>query len=171
MNRYDERTSKVAIELAQYLKMSPKKIDYLIRSYGGDPARLLLPLTSDAGQGDVIGTLLKSFIVDPQFSNTLSADYYDYKEKMAQAEKDYKDGKAELPSWYDQRMTDMITTTRAGSYNKRLSLLSKQKRDIQANKDLTAQQKTEQLRDVQYKINDIYMTVNQAMEEAGIPLK
>ncbi|WP_339197923.1 LPD38 domain-containing protein [Paenibacillus sp. FSL P4-0176] len=171
VNRYDERTSKVAIELAQYLKMSPKKIDYLIRSYGGDPARLLLPLTSDAGQGDVKGTLLKSFIVDPQFSNTLSADYYDYKEKMAQAEKDYKDGKAELPSWYDQRMTDMITTTRAGSYNKRLSLLSKQKRDIQANKELTAQQKTDQLRDVQYKINDIYMTVNQAMEEAGIPLK
>lgn len=171
VNRYDERTSKVAIELAQYLKMSPKKIDYLIRSYGGDPARLLLPLTSDAGQGDVKGTLLKSFIVDPQFSNTLSADYYDYKEKMAQAEKDYKDGKAELPSWYDQRMTDMITTTRAGSYNKRLSLLSKQKRDIQANKDLTAQQKTDQLREVQYKINDIYMTINQAMEEAGIPLK
>lgn len=171
VNRYDERTSKVAIELAQYLKMSPKKIDYLIRSYGGDPARLLLPLTSDAGQGDVKGTLLKSFIVDPQFSNTLSADYYDYKEKMAQAEKDYKDGKAELPSWYDQRMTDMITTTRAGSYNKRLSLLSKQKRDIQANKDLTAQQKTDQLRDIQYKINDIYMTVNQATEEAGIPLK
>ncbi|GGH45877.1 hypothetical protein GCM10008014_08190 [Paenibacillus silvae] len=170
VNRYDERTSKVAIEIAKYTNMSPKKIDYLIRSYGGDPARLLLPLTSEVGQGDVKGTLLKNFIVDPQYSNTLSTDYYKYKEKLAQTEKDAKDGKADLPSWYRSDLAKMITTTRAGSYNKRLSLLSQQKREIQANKELTAKQKTDQLRDIQFKINDIYMTVNQAMEDAGIPL-
>ncbi|MCP1134323.1 hypothetical protein NKT34_13545 [Paenibacillus polysaccharolyticus] len=170
VNRYDERTSSVAKEIAKYTNMSPKKIDYLIRSYGGDPARLLLPLTSEVGQGDVKGTLMKNFIVDPQYSNTLSTDYYKYKEKLAQTEKDAKDGKSDLPSWYRSDLAKMITTTRAGSYNKRLSVLSQQKREIQANKELTAKQKTDQLRDIQFKINDIYMTVNQAMEDAGIPL-
>lgn len=171
VNRYDERTSKVAIEMAKYLKMSPKKIDYLIRSYGGDPARLLLPLTSEVGQGNVKATLFKNFIVDPEYSNTLSTDFYLYKDKMAQAAKDFKDGKANLPDWYNENLKETITTTKKGSFNKQLSDLSKQKRELQADKSLTPKQKTDQLRDLQYKINDIYMTVNQMMEEAGIPLK
>ncbi|WP_339188321.1 LPD38 domain-containing protein [Paenibacillus sp. FSL R5-0490] len=171
VNRYDERTSQVAIELANYLKMSPKKIDYLIRSYGGDPARLLLPLTSQAGQGDIKGTLLKNFIVDPEYTNTLSTDYYLYKERFEQAAKDYKDEKANLPKWYNESLKEVISTTKKGSYNKRLSDLSKQKREVQADNTLTPKKKTEKLRELQFQVNDIYMTVNQMMEEAGIPLR
>ncbi|MBY0205243.1 LPD38 domain-containing protein [Paenibacillus cucumis (ex Kampfer et al. 2016)] len=171
VNRYDERTSKVAIEIAKYTNMSPKKIDYLIRSYGGDPARLLLPLTSEVGQGDVKGTLLKNFIVDPQYTNTLSTDYYLYKERMEQTAKDFKDGKANLPSWFSDTLKETISTTKKGSFNKRLSDLSQQKREIQADKTITPKLKTERLREIQYQMNDIYMTVNQMMEEAGVPLR
>lgn len=171
VNRYDERTSQVAIELAKYLKMSPKKIDYMIRSYGGDPARLLLPLTSQAGQGDIKGTLLKNFIVDPEYTNTLSTDYYLYKERIGQASKDAKDEKANLPAWYNESLKEIITTTKKGSFNRRLSDLSKEKRDVQADQSLTPKQKTSKLRELQYQMNDIYMTVNQMMEEAGIPLR
>src|SRR5690606_37146672 len=88
--RFDERTSALAKWLGEQLNFSPKKIDYILRAYGGDPARLLLPLTSEVGAGRTRQTLLRNFIVDPVFTNTIQDDFYQGRELLNQAWRDYR---------------------------------------------------------------------------------
>ncbi|MCP3810083.1 hypothetical protein NLX78_22950 [Paenibacillus sp. Lou8.1] len=173
VNRYDERTSSVAIDISKKLDkinmgLSPKNVDYLLRAYGGDAARLLLPLTSEQGAGNTRNTLLKNFIADPQFSNTLTSDFYDAKEKITQAYADYQDGKADLPSWYSDDLRKLVMPQ--GSISKKLSELKGQKREIGKDKSLSDEQRAEQQREIQMEINKLYIDLNQRMEEAGVPL-
>lgn len=170
-NRYDERTSSIAKEIGKVINMSPKKIDYLIRAYGGDPARLLLPLTSEQGAGNVRNTLLKNFIADPEFTNTLSTDFYNAKDKINQAYYDARDGRGEVPSWFNEEIRSLVTSQAKGSASKRLSDLNKQKREIGADKSLSTKQRADKQREIQRQINEIYIDVNQRLEVAGVPLK
>ncbi|MNW52484.1 hypothetical protein D3C74_300060 [compost metagenome] len=169
--QYDERTSAVAKELGKYLKMSPMKVDYLIRAYGGDPARLLLPLTSDVGAGNIRNTLLKNFIVDPQVTNTLSDDFYTAKENLTRAYRDNQEVGAELPSWYSEDLRKLVTTTAKGSINKQLSEYRTKIKEVSADKSLSPTEKTRQLRDLRQQMNSLYVDINQQLEEAGVPLK
>ena len=169
-NRYDERTSSIAKQLGQLADMSPKKIDYLLRSYGGDPARLLLPLTSDVGAGTPRNVLLRNWIVDPQITNTLTDDFYKGKESITQAYRDNQEVGAPLPSWFSEELRKYATSTARGSASKRIPELNDKKKEINANKTLSAQQKSDQLRDIQRQMNEIYADVNLRMIEAGVPL-
>lgn len=166
--QYDEKTSSIAKQLGKVLKMSPMHVDYLIRSYGGDPARLLLPLTSEIGQGNTRNTLLKNFIVDPQYTTTLTEDYYDAKEKLNQAYNDYKDANVPLPDWYDDDLRKALNSTAKNSITKQLAYYRDLKKEINADKSLSAKQKTEKLRQAQEEINKIYIEINSVLEQAGV---
>lgn len=167
--QYDEKTSSIAKTVGKKIGLSPMKVDYLIRAYGGDPARLLLPLNSPVGAGTTKNTLLKNFIVDPVFTNTLSDDFYTMKDRITQAEADNKSNDVPLPKWYDNGTADYVTNQRNGGVSKRLSMLSKQKRDIQSDNSLTASEKAQALRDNQAAMNEIYLNAVTKMEQAGIP--
>lgn len=167
--QYDERTSAVAKKIGEYTKMSPVQVDYLIRAYGGDPARLILPLTSDVGQGNVRNTLLKNFIVDPAFTNTLSNDFFNARTQLNKAHQDNQDLGVPLPSWYDENLRKSITSTAKGSISKQVSELSAQKKEINANKLLSAEAKTKRLREVQQRINQIYIDINSKLQQKGVP--
>lgn len=166
--QYDEKTSIIAKKLGEYLDMSPMKVDYIIRSYGGDPARLILPLTSDVGQGNTRNTLLKNFIVDPQYTTTLTEDFYDAKEKLNQAYHDYTEAGAPLPEWYNDDLRKALNSTAKGSVSKQLSYYRDLKKQINADKTLSAKDKTDKLRQAQEEINKIYIDVNSVLEQAGI---
>jgi hypothetical protein len=165
--QYDERTSIVGKKIGEQLNMSPMKVDYLLRAYGGDPARLLLPLFSPYGGGTARNTVLKNFIVDPVFTNTLSNDFYDAKEKYTQAEKDNKNFGEPLPSWYDKNVANMLGSQSLGSVNKRISLLNDQKRLAQGNNSMTNEQKAAKLRDIQEKLNQIFIDANAKLQKSG----
>ncbi|GAN11032.1 conserved hypothetical protein [Mucor ambiguus] len=167
-NQYDEKTSAVAKQLGETIGMSPMQIDYIIRSYGGDPARLLLPLTSDVGQGNVRNTLLKNFIVDPQYTTTLTEDFYKAKDKLNQAYHDYTEVNEPLPSWYNEDLRKALNSTAKGSVSKQLSNLRDQKKAINADKSLSSKEKTQQLRDIQEQINNIYIDINSILSQNGI---
>jgi hypothetical protein len=167
--QYDERTSAVAKKLTEYTGMAPMKIDYLLRAYGGDPARLLLPLTSDAGGGNVKNTLLKNFIVDPAVTNTLTNDFYNSKDKIMQAYHDFKEVKAPLPPWFDVELYKMVSSTAKGSLSNTLSGLAAEKKSISSDNSLSATQKTEKLRSIQQQTNNIYMDINMRMEKQKVP--
>ncbi len=166
--QYDEKTSSIAKKLGTALNMSPMKVDYVIRSYGGDPARLLLPLTSEVGQGNTRNTILKNFIVDPQYTTTLTEDFYNAKDKLNQAYHDYTEANAPLPDWYDDGLRKALNSTAKGSVSKQLSNLRDMKSQLNADKSLPAKQKTEKLRQLQEEINKIYIDVNSTLEKAGI---
>lgn len=163
--QYDERTSSIAKEIGKITNMSPMKVDYLIRAYGGDPARLLLPLTSDVGQGNTRNTLLKNFIVDPEFTNTLTDDFYSAKERLNQAYNDYKDLKVPLPSWYSDSLRQTVNSSAENSISKRISSLRNLKKSITNNKELTAKERTDRIREVQEKINNIYVDINSKLQK------
>lgn len=168
--RYDERTSSVAKYIGEKLKYSPLKTDYLIRAYGGDAARLLLPLTSDTGAGTPRNTLLKNFIVDPVFSNNLTDDYYYGKLKITQAYRDSEEVEAEIPKWLNEDLREFVTSTSKDSTTTQLKDLNAEKKAVQTNDKLSAKEKAEEIRELQREINEIYLDVNSRMEEAGVPL-
>ena len=167
--RYDERTSSIANRIGSAIGLAPLKVDYLIRAYGGDPARLLLPLTAQVGAGTPRNTLLKNFIVDPVFTNTLTNDFYDLKEKITQAKADKSIQGVELPAWYNESVSDYVTNQKKTGISKKLSELTEAKRGIQGNKSLDSKQKADQLRDIQSKMNEIYLDAITRMKESGVP--
>jgi hypothetical protein len=169
--QYDERTSGIAKKIGELSGMSPMQIDYFIRSYGGDPARLLLPLTSQVGAGNTRNTLLKNFIVDPTVTNTLTNDFYSAKDKLNNAYRDNQEVGVPFPSWYDDNLRKEIASTAKGSLSKKLSDISNQKKVIGADKALTAEQKSQNLKVLQSKMNDIYLEINTKLHEKGVPMK
>jgi hypothetical protein len=168
--RFDERTSEPAKIIGDKLNLSPQKVDYLIRAYGGDPARLLLPLTSTAGSGATRNVLLKNFIVDPVFTNTLTNDFYTAKNMLSQAYRDNKEADIPLPSWYDDNLRKEITSTAEEKPSKKLSKLTDQKKAITMDKSLTNARRTEKLRDIQRQMNEIYLEMNAKVMEKKIPI-
>lgn len=167
--QYDEKTSEAAKWVGGKLGMAPLKVDYLLRSYGGDPARLLLPLNSEFGGGTPKNTLLKNFIVDPEFTNTLSNDFYAAKDSFTKAKNDNKDFDKALPSWYSEDLEKLLNSQAKGSVNKKLSELNDAKRTVTGNKTLNASGKANQLRDIQKQINELYLDVNSQLQKSGVP--
>lgn len=165
---YDERTSSIAKKVGSVTGYSPMKVDYLLKSYGGDPARMILPLMSSVGGGNARDSLLKNFIADPTYSNTLSQDFYDAKDKLNAAYQDNKDLGIPLPKWYSEDMRKELTSSAKGSISKMVSGLRDQKAQIQSDKSLTKQQKTDQLLRIQKQINDIYLDINAKLSKQGI---
>jgi hypothetical protein len=169
--QYDEKTSEIAKQIGSALNFSPMKVDYLLRAYGGDPARLLLPLNSQVGGANVRNTLLKNFIVDPTFTNNLTNDFYNAKQNIENAHNDNKQVGAPLPSWYSDDLYKTMTSQAKGSVLKQLSDLSDQKKQINANNNLSADDKANKLRDIQKQINNVYLDVNSKLMKSGVPLR
>lgn len=165
--QYDERTSSAAKEIGKRIGLAPLKVDYLLRAYGGDPARLLLPLTSDAGSGTPRNTLLKNFIVDPVFTNNLSNDFYIAKDKFTKAKNDFEDHGKALPAWYSESAYKLVNGQAIGSASKKISGLTSEKRTVQGNTLLSAKSKADKLRDIQREINEIYTDVNSQLQSGG----
>lgn len=168
-NQFDERTSAPAKWIGEKTGLAPLKVDYLLRAYGGDPARIILPLTSDVGAGTTRNTLLRNFIVDPTFTNTLADDFYSAKERLTQTRTDYLEVGDELPEWYNEDLYDLVNSRAKGSASTMLTELNAAKREVNGNRSLSAEQKAKRLRDIQASINEIYLDVNSKLEDAGVP--
>lgn len=143
--RYDERTSAIAIGLGKVLKVSPKKIHYLLDQYTGVFGDIILPATSAAAQKDMFSANLT---IDAVSSNRLSGDFYKlyddttYKKNDPNAsEEDRK--KAADQARFLNRVKDAVSD------------LQQQKTEIQ-NSDKSRKEKLEETRVVQALINEAY---------------
>lgn len=169
--RYNEQTSSLAKTISKYIGLSPMKTDYLISAYGGDLARFGLPLTSDVGSGTKSNTLLKHFIVDPAFTNSLTNDFYGYKTRLNEVFQDNKDHDVPLPTWYDDALRREISSTAKGSLSSQIKELTDKKKEVSSNMLLPAEGKSAQIRELQSKINNIYMDINSRMYRKGVPIQ
>lgn len=96
--QYDEKTSEIAKKLGDITNMSPKQIDYLIKSYTGVIGQLGLPAATKSNyNGNNKSNLLKpvttQFTADPLYSNQTLTDFYDNydKAKKVAADRNFKE--------------------------------------------------------------------------------
>jgi len=78
--QYDERTTEPAKWAAEQAKklgvdLSPKQLDYLVKSYTGIVGQVGQPLTTQGGNPTKIFST--SFVADPVYSNQTVQDFYD----------------------------------------------------------------------------------------------
>lgn len=83
--RYDNRTSDIAILIGKLINYSPKKIHYLIDQYTGVIGDLILPLTSRGNiKYPVISPLKDAFVVSAQTHNRYANDFYNKIDQLTQ---------------------------------------------------------------------------------------
>jgi uncharacterized protein YdaT len=91
--QYDETTSEIgkgiANEARKYnIDLSPKQIDYIIKSYTGVLGQIGLPAATK-GQGNPIQNVLaRNFISDPLYSNDIQNNFYEVLDKATQQKTD-----------------------------------------------------------------------------------
>lgn len=82
--QYDEKTSEIAKKIGELTKdinggVSPKQVDYIMKSYLGIIAQYGLPLNTKGS--DPIKSLTTQFKADPIYSNQTLTDFYDNLDK------------------------------------------------------------------------------------------
>lgn len=85
--QYDEKTTAIAKAIAELSAevipggISPKQLDYLVKSYSGVVGQFGIPLVTPGGS--LAKTLSTQFTADPTFSNQSTADFYDKLDKLS----------------------------------------------------------------------------------------
>lgn len=141
--QYDETNSEFAIGLGKALDMSPKQIDYLIKSYSGFIGQMIVPAFSQGrGQGWAVRSIesaKRSFVGDPLYSNDALNDFYEIKDKLAKARADtIHTGKIAADLNESQRKAFNATATKFSDINKMI-------REINANPNMSYEQKNKQV--------------------------
>jgi len=140
-SQYDETTSEFAKGIGASLKLSPKHIDYLVKSFSGFIGQMVIPAFSQGrGQGALTRTLepsRRSFVGDPLYSNDALNDFYERKDILDKAYQDTKATKTRSPDLNErQRKAFNATATRIGTINRAM-------RQINANPNISYDEKTE----------------------------
>ncbi|OMF38768.1 hypothetical protein BK133_00765 [Paenibacillus sp. FSL H8-0548] len=170
----NETTSAAANWAAENMGIDAFTFDYLAQKFGGDLAKVGLPMTSTVGKGDPVGnawdeTLTKlKLLEDPVMKNRISEDYYGYATSVSQAKAANTVADKPLPNWY-QTAYDEVTSTKKGSISSRVSELNSSKKETQRNPLLTAKDRSDKLRDIQREINFLRIQGMKRLEELGVP--
>lgn len=124
-DRYDESTSSIAIAIGQALKVSPKKVHYVLDQYSGVLGDIILPMTTNKAEQDMISA---RFVVDPLYTNNISNEYYDLREELNYA-KSAKD------------LSAMMALKYLNKCDEELSEIYQLKRDVANYNDLSVEEK------------------------------
>lgn len=86
--QYDERTSEIGKAIGDKFNLSPKQVDFLIKSYLGIIGTIALPATTKTA--NLKDTLSRQFIADPLYSNEVMDKFYERKEEVDRSFADQK---------------------------------------------------------------------------------
>jgi hypothetical protein len=163
--QYDEKTSEVTKAIASLAKkggieLSPKQMDYLIRSYTGVIGQIGLPATTKATMtGTTAGKLLKpvttQFIADPLYSNQTITDFYDNFDKIKSKASD-KNILEKVPSKVKTKEEAIKSTFTKAS--KDMSDLNKKIKEAEAKNNL------EEVKRLRAKIIEIALKTNKTYD-------
>ena len=149
--QYDETTSIPAIAVGQALGVSPKKIDYAVRSYTGFLGELGIPASSQ-GRGQtalqrIVEAIQKPYHADPVYSNDLMSRFYEEKTKLDNAAADYKVSKIKS-AYYNAAKRKKFNAVAND-----ISEINKKIRKINASPNISYEQKKAQTRELKDKAN------------------
>jgi len=161
--QYDENTSAPAKLIGKVLNVSPKQVDYLVRSYTGFLGEFGIPATAE-GRGQNVGqrmvnVLKKTYVADPLYSNDVISDFYDLKDKYDTANRDFK-ATGKKTEDYDPRNARILNAAAT-----RINNINKQIRQVNASKGLTFEAKDKRVREMKQRTIDI---AERALERVNV---
>lgn len=162
--QYDESTDVVSKRVGETFGISPYKVNYVLKQYGGGFADMIIPaLTPQAEGDDLLAPVKDEFVSDPVFKNQNVTDFYNTVDELKV--------NANSAKATDE---DILKSKYMNSVNDKLSELYSEKRYIQ-NGNMSDEWKQENLRRVQAEINEIakdalanYETINRDGDYAEI---
>lgn len=160
--QYDEKASEVAKKIGELSTnaveggLSPKQIDYLIKSYTGVVGQLGIPATTQGG--DPLKTITTQFTADPLYSSQTLTNFYDNYDKLQRAATD-KNIVEQLPtSGKENVVTDEeALRNKFKKASEQISGLNKQIKQIGAT---LAPDKETKVRELRQQIQDIAKAAN-----------
>ena len=159
--QYDSTTSSIAKALGEATGWSPKQIDYIIKSFGGDFVSAGLALTSDSKKG--ANPLENSFVADPRYSSKPVDDFYTGYDEAKRAAADRK---------FEEEIPDSVETpedAKERSYqesSKEISSLRREEQKLMEDKSLPPAQRKEKINDLREKINRIASGAEKKADQA-----
>lgn len=154
--QYDEKTSSIAKGLGQAFpeKISPKQVDYLIRSYLGVIAQVGLPALSERSTKDALKSM---FVTDPAYSQDTVSKFYEAKSRFDTMKADTRQTGGLLET-QDEKLRKLY-----GKVGDLIGENRKLAREIEK-KTLDPEEKKRQLRNLQLKTVALADIVSKPME-------
>jgi hypothetical protein len=156
--QYDEKTSEIAKKIGDIANLSPKQVDYIIKSYTGIIGQIMLPANTK-GQ-DKFKTIKYSFVADPLYSNQDITDFYDNYNKLKRMAAD-KNIKYDIPS--DAVTMEESAKNAFAKASKAISDLKKIQNKIQVS-DISPEEKEKRTREIQSLVVKIASSMNQRLK-------
>jgi len=145
--QYDETTSSIAKTIGEKFNISPKQIDYLLKSYGGIVSSIIQPATTK-GRSVIENTVVRPFTADSAYNNDVINDYYDKLDKLKR-------------SATDKNITQNMPSATVTDEEKMSNLYQGMTRQISQIRDgITSQSSTSKARESQQKLLDILSRLN-----------
>ena len=153
---YDDTTSRISVALASMLPdintfgpiNTPKGIEYLLKQYSGVLGQVFLPALTPSSEG-VIEAAGSKMNVDNAFSNRYVGEFYDILELLQASYRNYKNTNKKDKNYNEAERKKFTSESRT------LSKYWAEIRALNNNRDLPQKQKSEKIRNVRLKINEI----------------
>ncbi len=153
--QYDEKTTTIAKAIGEMTKgmpgnedgISPKQLDYFIKSYSGVIGQFGIPLATPGGSPKK--ALTSQFVADPTFSNQSTTDFYDKLDKLSASAVD-KNITQKIPSKKLTPEEDMRNSMNAISSS--ISKGTKTINSIQASEDPLKEKKIKIIKEQQLQL-------------------
>ena len=148
--QYDASTDKFSIWLGDKIGVSPYKINYVLDQYSGGIGDIFLPMitdeaTNDAeGPGVILAPIKDAFTSNSTFDNKYAGDIYDLSDKMDK-----------LPTATKETDEYKIQDSYLYSVTSEMAELYAERREVQANKNLSKKEKYARVQAIQEQINSL----------------
>lgn len=148
--QYDASTDKFSIWLGDKIGVSPYKINYVLDQYSGGIGDIFLPMitdeaTNDAeGPGVILAPIKDAFTSNSTFDNKYAGDIYDLSDKMDK-----------LPTATKETDEYKIQDSYLYSVTSEMAELYAERREVQANKNLSKKEKYAKVQEIQKQINSL----------------
>lgn len=144
-DQYDENTDEFSKWLGKKLKISPKRINYVLDQYSGVIGDMFLPQITNSAKTKTnipgLNIIEKDLTINSAYSNKSTNNFYDAFNKLDKNK--------------DNTIEDNAKKNYLNDRKKELKELRQQKKDIQNDNTLSHKEKYEQSLEIQKKINEL----------------
>jgi len=191
--QYKEGTNELAVQLGNALNISPLKIEYIMRGYGGTLGSYLMNVTDytlrsvsgkdyiprrfESGLADAVaGQLAGRFYIDPRRAGGLQQQYYELRTETRTAVQTFnklrKEGRMDEASAYFRARPDLFkmknVVNRIDQY---LEKFRQRRLAIQINENLSPELKQELIQQLELERDRYLAIVPDLTERANIPTR